>query len=1629
MKQQHHPQDIKTYQKGINSDSNKEILGNSEEGEHVDALNMRSVSMDGDNYAKKKIKGEESLFPLIDNRCNCVSIHISFTYDGVDYEFDIPKTGTLNGKNYFTLSVPEFQEITISWQTLGNWYLYISTPFGIDTAAYSNLTDNKCPFFNNWGYLGGTIQVQNLITTYTNMSSFYTCMMAQEVNGHIVEIWASFITGEHPFMRIDGQIVLYSEDFPISVSYPLQYDKNENCVGGEIYVTNNNTPPMVFSIIDLMENSGMVNGFECTEKYFSSFVIDQYTIQVGAIFYKPAFIKQGVLSGTYDYIAGTAGLCVGSYSYSYRLVDPNGERTGFSPITELIPVVRNISNQTQPSYPYARTFSSVPDISAPTSYGNHIRVRCENNGGFSFLELRRDSWYAGDPIGNPPISEIIASVPINPGMSVLNIFDKAEAGFPGAEILDLQEQTNDYSSVRRAKSVRYFNERLYLMNIGYDSKTIDTSIEFVDDTINGRFSVIENMGKAGHKHVYNAAMYKSNMRGEKTGFGVVLFDKDNNASYATQIPTAENFEFPNRRDEIIENSDKYDVSYKGVVRAANTDGEVSWTHEVFDLENASKKVGQDDGGPPYMYNYTNEPAYGPYAAMNPTSQFDSQSDLNKTVNGYVSANNSSEDAVINDPAAFGLNYFSQGFAFKGLDSYPSWADGFSVVQTDPAYQVIAQGLGFYSLIPEGGTLDSTAKHKDEFWAYFPDLELLNPDAVDDIKNNPSSYYIQCVSPLGYFTEIYNSKNVREGADFITYARVLRDNINLSKQINPFISNESGILDDIIHDPSQENRYVAYGRYTNYTSGDSPAFTSNANGNQLFPLKPNGFVDVTTNSTRQTYFQVKIDDTATGSIYNEEDMYGFGPTFLDADDEGVMEWREPFYVINIVKLVDINPGLTTQYKYTGNYIKFKSLVLESTGIPNQSAILVSERWEDCIPQITGQVNGLTTYGILKRFVYVVGADEVEKRWMNITFESALDQATIIAGLNTAYPGPYSDPILTDGFDIYGIYTSVETPGDLDGVCRIFTLNFNAIVGSEDITVPAIGTKVYVKYDNRIPVKVFGGDTYINESTWAPIDNVYGPDGNSSGTPGGWIYPSNAFFMNAPFPMKRYIDAGSYPNWIETFPIPIMTNSYFEFSNPLPVPVPSTIRQIVTMWTAETRYNLSFAFNVETPDKAVSDQYFPLINYIPRPYIWFPGFESNPGAFAAANNMIPEYFSDYGYEWNLWGLGGIRFLMNENQTNIDYSKSQTTNVYSTIPAVGFEEQTEFCTRIIWSLKRPINAQNTPSVKTFPSMNYFDISDDTGEIKFAWSALSSDKGNNLYALTDSGVCLLLVDKRIIHEINANELATIGSDIGGILNQLWIDRTIGMHDETWRSWAEYSNVLFFCNGIAAYSFGDNQLNDISKTGFFELLNRRFNSLINPGYGSNLSGGFNVLTKEYVMNVSAPGEGPGQPAVFNTLIFGTQQASLQCQSTYNYDKYLYYKNHFFGMKNEGEYNGTFELGIGNQINGEDMLCYVSGLSDAVIIADKEFIRIRVNSNSKPEKIFFYKSFSDYKADIFDSVVDAVAIPLSIKNYFGYECYIPRSVVAPHYRNQGRVLIFKIVSTADEEFLVTSTAVQYKALK
>lgn len=1525
MKQQHHPIDLKTYEKGINSDVNKEILGGSTDGSHVDALNMRSISMDGDNFAKKKIKGESLLYDAIDNRC------------------------------------------------------FLETP--------------------------GVI------------SSDYECMLTLEIGDHIIEIWASSKEGEDPFMRVDGQIVLMSPDFPIDLNHPLQYHKNENCVSGEFYVTNFNTKPMVFSLKDLMENSGMLPGSECTLKYFDNFNIDEYVIQVSGTLFKPAFIKQvaGASPSAYGAVFGNSGLAVGSYSYSYRYVSQQGDRTPFSPFTELIPVVRNSSENHSPYFPNNRTYSSEPDITNFTSYGNHIRIKYLNDLNFSFIEVRRDSWYAGDPIDLPPVSEIIGSFPMNEGLNVIDILDRADPSFEDLEILDLGEQTSQGAGIKKAKSIRYFNERLYLMNIEYNSRDLSEGVTFVDE-LDPIFPTIHKLGKEGHKHVYNAAMYKSNMRGEKTGYAVVLHDKPNNASYAIQVPNATNFQFPNRRDEV--SAETLGTSYLGTVYAANTDGAITETHEVFDHYDTIRRSEFDDAGfTNFLIGFKEN---DPYATLEPTSQTDTNSDFKYLVNHSVGLDGTPN--IDYNPKAFGLDYYAMGAAFKGLASVPEeWNEGFSIVQTEPARRVVAQGLGFYQLVESEGIFSTdTAKGVNSFWAYFPDLELLFPDVYEDFINNPTSFKIQLVSPLGYHTDVYTHYNDLldsrdKGADLLTRAMILRDGTDFSQipvmaDFNPGISgNGNSGINEVVGSTNYD--YVAFGRYTNYITQDSPAFPSNGNGNAIFEVIDAS--NATTYSGRQGYIRVEIQEEGTGNFhYNTPGMNSQPATLLNANDDGVMEWREPMYVINLIRDVDVAQGNTTQYKYSSAYYKFKSMILESDGDLNQSATLVSERWEDCIPRYSGQINN--DYSGLYRFIYVVDENGVERRWLNVTFETAGFISTLLTNMGLNGFDTVTDA--SGSYDVYGIYTSSQTS---DNLCPIFTINFNNVPGSTAFTVPASGTKVYVYYDNRIPVRVFGGDTYINESVWAVMDNEW----NNNGEP---VNDESQFRMNAPFPFKSYEYADGYRAWINSDLLGGHNYSGFvgndrDFTFNVNAIQSSEIRQIVTMWTAETRINLSFAFNNESPDKANSDQFYPLINYIPRPHKWKAGNETDRTAFENNNHLNPLYFDDYGYEWNLWPFGGFRFTP---QTNLDYSKSQTTVLYTSVPLVGFEEQTKFCTRIVWSERRPINVQNTPTVKTFPGSNYFDISDDTGEIKFAWSALSQDKGNNLYSITDSGICLLLIDKRIIHEINADELATVGSDIGGILNQLWIDRNIGMADETWRSWAEYSNYLFFTNKISEFLFTDNSIIDLGKTGFYELWSRKVLPLIGEGYAGKMCGGYNVLTNEYIVDV-ARRIPPENIRNHSALIYGVDQQALQCQSTYDYDKYLYVQKRLYGMKN----SKTYELGVGNQINGKDMECYVAGVSDKEIYFDKEFIRIRVNSKSKPSKIFFYDNYDDYRNDAFSSVVDASSSPIAIKNYFGYECYIPRKDLAPHYRQQGRLCIFKIVSEADEEFFVTSTGVQYKALK
>jgi len=1503
MSRKHHKIDQKTYEKGVFSDMNKEILG-SQTGVHVDALNMRSMPMDGNNLAKKKIKGEVSKHPNINNRCS------------------------------------------------------ISPP-------------------------------------YIALSETYECMLTLEIQQHIIEIWASTSPETNPpLIRVDGKIVLMSADFPIDIEHPLQYDKNENCNGGEFYITNNNTEPIVLSLKDLMLNSAMTYGTEvgeCTIKYFEGFMLDEYTINVFSSIYKPRFIKQTDDTVGFDAIIGVAGLAIGYYSYSYRYATKDGDRTIFSPITEQIPVTRSNSTQFSPVFPNLRTFGGDPNLTSPSNYGNHIRLRYENFTNFDFIEVRRDSWYNGDGIGSEPISEIIGSIDIDQGIGILNVLDRCSPT-EAQEILLLEEVADQFSVINNAKSIRYYNETLYLANITYESKNVDNLVEFVDEP-NLVFPTIQKIGLQGHKHIYNATYHKSEMRGEKKGFALVVYDKAGNMSFAKSITGAENFQFPNRRD--LVSAETKGTSYFGLVTAASTEiGTVDETHEIFDHVNAVAKGGD------MKYNILNAGGGDPgYFALNPTSSSDTVGDFVRPNTSVYQRKQFNAFDSNYDPQCFGLNSYSMGVAFKGITNVPSWVSGFSVVQTEPAGRVVGQGLGFYNLISAGnGIGDNAGKQVDSIIIYFPDLDEntgINTSVVEELLDPTiasTSYEIQLVSPLGFFTEVYSFLNgglalddsQKKGVDMVAYCRILYD---------------AGLINPTESDVGNGGN-VDFGTWRGGSQNTS-LFGGVDGGNVSIPIV--SITEIVTESGNGKYFSINLGV----SIYTE--AYTGGAK--DSEDAATKRWHEPVYAVNLIrKNADIINNITTQYKYGGDFTKIKSLIGVGTGF-SLGLPLVSERWEDCIQSISGEVNN--DYSALERFVSIRDNLGIERLWLNVTKKTNANIITILTDIENN--GFFITTDASGSYNIYGVYKSIQTVEDLN---PLFTLIFeDLILGAFSINsmIPQLNNEVYVKYDNRIPVRVFGGETWINESVWTVKDNVYDTFGDPEA--------GSDFRIDIPFPYQGYELSNDMRiirdcNGIDK----IQTNKSFSFD-----PdgfSPAQIRQLMLMWTAETRINLSFGFNDEST-LANIDQFFPLKNYVPRPYKWSAGNEDDAPAFISSNNLYSQYFDDYGYEWNLWIYGGFRF---RPQTNIDYSKSQTTLLITSVPTVGFIEQTDFCTRIAFSLRRPINAQNTPTVRTFPANNIFDISDDTGEIKFLWSALSSDKGNNLYAITDSGICLLMIDKRVISEINANELATVGSDIGGILNQYWIDKNVGMSDEMWRSWAEYSSTLFFANRQGIFMFSDNSVKDVSDTGFKEMFIERILPYIQDGYGSKMCGAFNLKNKEYILNLdksAIPTNTQGYSLIPQSIIYGITQSFLQCRSSYDYDKYLQIDNKLYGMKNLV----TYELGIGNLLSGEPIVSELTGISDAEIYFDKEFVRIRVNSNSKPEQIEFFDSYEQYLTSVPSSIVDSVALEYAIKDYFGYECYVPRKALSPFNRQQGRVVLFNIISSEDEGFLVSSTGVQYKNLK
>lgn len=1433
----------------------------------------------------------------------------------------------------------------------------------------------------------------------------YECIGSIGVNGNIVEFWADKSGILNSLIRINGTVVLDSPLFDYRVNENFQIEKNENCIGGEVYITNHRTPPMIFNINDLIDS--VIND---PTKYFAGFNPAEYEINQQIPLDIPVFVEL-------VNVGGGGGLSVGEYQYSIRYSNSQGDRTNWTQATPPIPIVQNLNNSSY-TYPYTQTYGGQPDPTNKTRYAIRLRFRVTNIFNYEFIEIKRTALNSGAGIGYTPSAILVGKVAINNGeISVRDFLDPVQA--TDNVVLTGEEETREISYIEAAKTLRYIDRRLTLMNVKIASKESNLTFE----QYNGKegFEFIENLKTAGYNDPYNHAYKKSYARGEKYGFGIQLYDGIGGKGFVSRVPNLENFYFPNRREEL--STDSQTFSFGGSVKAATTESNIKQTHEVFDLTNqvaktdvcsfkniirsgsvigltgtrTKIKVNEDcDENDGEIESHGARVNLGlvsvSYQPFTPVRAGDSDTTgHNYVVNTKVSVDNSDSGPDYR-PQGFAPNYYGQGIVVGGVDNFPTWAKAFSVVRTDRAKRVVAQGLGTYALEQADfqaiGNKNLATKEANKVWFFSPDIEngVVSSGVLDDIIANPQNYEVQFVSPLGFFSEVYSFENAEISGrdriiDMVSYARIIRDEtggqINPNEDVNMGINGVDGY------------NYVGYARWRN-TGGTTPQIPPTFNG----PLAGNTTFSLAQvlrkTDGRGNYLELEFPNNIYGKINT-------GGSFdRNFDDDGLKAWTEPVYIINIVSTGANVPDVNIDsYKQTGHYQKLESIIGEGNGLPGQKLILVDERWEDCIPHY----NSSSPFASIPRYIYIKDTNNVEQKWVNATFLTPLQISTIDSSIVSF--GSYTGPL---GTNVQGMYTHevVDSNGNPtnDGKNRFFNIVFNVLN-----YYPLQNYKVIVKYDKTMPIRVMGGDTVIGESIFAPIDREADADKNVA---------ENQFAFGVGFPYRTFKINPRY------YTIRKAGATFNVIQDELWAKL-GYIRQMCFMFTVESKISTPYAYNTTYPL-----QFFPLINYVIRPNRW------DETKSIVDNGIYQDYIDDYGEsEKDRWKWGGFRFTQ---QMNPDYSNEPPKEFFSK-PDFGFTENRNFCTRIMWSLPRAINSQDVPGLKTFPANNAFDIDDNQGEIKFAYSAVSG-KGENLYAFTEKGICLLLTNKSILSDLDGGELAYMAADTF-IKDQYWISRNIGMSDEMWRSKAEgfipmigadgsevRQEGIFFMNNSSVFRFVDNQVVDIGRIKYYSKLYDKLITQISAGFVATLTGVYDDLNQRYM--VYAKNAGP-RPEVDNMFVFSQKTGRWVGTFDFKFDKLTAVGTKTYGHRNLE----TYELNQGYIINGDPIKYSITFSASPQQFVDKEFIRVRINTkdqSQKPTRVNFYKEIDGS----IQTFLDPSQGSLYLKNYRGFEQYIGRilaSINTDRPRFQQRVIIVEIIHDEESEFKIIDTGIQYKTLK
>jgi len=1242
------------------------------------------------------------------------------------------------------------------------------------------------------------IKGEQLLYSNTEYTADYKCIGSVIVHSSLVEFWADRTLTYNALCTIDGMIVINSNRFYLHPDYELQIAKNDNSIGGEVYITDFRIPPMYFSITDLINayNTG-------STRYTTEFKPERYYINLEATPEAPIF--EGL-----EVVGGGGGLPPGGYVYSFRFVSTDGEKVSWSAPTPIIEIPeRYVAVEGDVSFPFLKYTGGDTNPDAGTAYGAKIKFRINNVYGYSYIEIKRTSYNRGEGLGFVPSSYIVKRISIAEGEFTVYHYTDSIAGQDTPIAVSADDETDNLSSISRARAIAYFSNRVVLGNVSYFSRNID-QIEFLkvpstDDV--SFFPILKNLGSKGFKDPVVSAYEKSLMHEESYGWAVVGWDAGSKFTFAKPIPGFKSYQMPKRRTKTSEYASQragipsYNFIGLTTTNCIALDNTVDDTFEPVDYSSSLNRLSpvatgsEDNGKYVNVLNVATNPsrAHGSidasevgYQPFNPVSNADTITEnLQYLVNNLSFVDDSTP--VDYNPYGFAPRIGTLGMMLKGITNIPDYVKAISIVRTKRANKVIAQGLAFYDFenVTSGGT-KYIAKKNNSIIFNSPDFDsgLVDPRLIDDMKVNPQNYKIHLAAPYGIFSEIYHFKKggglVDESAiDMVVFPRVQEEkDVYISGVLQPSsrrcnpgeLAQDVGVADiTTIGSLTIKRGVISFDKWR----GDN----SDATGNTVCNIVA---VRNKVEEEGVSFLEIEFD----GNLYLQNQTSGEN----QFNDTNVKKWHEPFYIVNIIQEgAEVPDSDSTQYDYIGNFIKLSSLVGYGNGGINQFYEICGERIEDfhCeYPDVSSD-----------RYCYVDELDNgTKQRWINVNNKDSSQKAIIAADITNG-------TTIFNGLRLYGMYTS-------DKEFIYFNQGYN----------PVDGAAIYIDYDNRFPISVFGGDSVIGEHVYAPVHRS-SPEGGGNGK-------TKQLEFRVGFPYYTYRQVANYyiPENIKsgsTNKIQVSSDCRLQW-----------IRQMIVCYHCQSYTNTSLLYG----------DYFPQKNFIVRPLNW----KSNTKASEQGQPFFTQYDEDYQGEYQRWRYGGFRFK--QFPTNMDYSKNFNVFRFFRKPTIGFKENLDFPTRVTSSLSRPISQRLSPNLKSFRPFNYFDLSDENGAIKYLFASFVSGMGDNLYAFAENDICLLMTDKRTLSDLSGNEIALVATSGPQLIRQqIWLreSKMKGMPSECWRSFASFGGIGFWANRNGVFALSNNKVSDITE-GYVQKLFPNILDFIDEN--CKLVGGFDTRFEEYYL-------------------------------------------------------------------------------------------------------------------------------------------------------------------------------------